>query len=167
GNILGRWSHTFSNGSETTLQLYYDRFGRFDQALDVLNTGDADFQYHFQVGSRHDVVAGGGYRLTDHSYTKSYEITFGSGYRRDNLYNTFIQDQVQLTRSLALTIGSKFEHNSYTGFEVEPSAQLVWTPTNRQTLWASAARAIRQPSWFDAESKLDAATFPLDGGGFG
>jgi len=167
GNVLGRWGHTFSNGSETSLQLYYDRFRRFDQALDILNTGDADFQYHFQVGSRHDVLAGAGYRLSDHTYTQGYEIGFGTGYRRDNLYSTFVQDQVQLKSSLALTIGSKFEHNNYTGFEYEPSAQLVWTPTNRQTVWASGARAIRQPSWFDAESKLDAATFPLDGGGFG
>jgi iron complex outermembrane receptor protein len=168
GNLLGRWGHSFSNGSETTLQVYYDRVRRVDQAsLDTLNTGDADFQYHFQIGSRHDVLAGAGYRLTDHSYTPGYEITFGTGYRRDNLYSTFIQDQVQLTGSLALTVGSKFEHNNYTGFEFEPSAQLVWTPTSRQTVWASAARAIRQPSWFDAESNLNAATFPLQGGGFG
>jgi iron complex outermembrane receptor protein len=167
GNILGRWGHTFSNGSDTSLQLYYDRFRRLDQALDILNTGDADFQYHFHVGFRHDVVAGAGYRLTDHSFTQGYEIGFGSGYRRDNLYSTFVQDQIRLTRSLALTVGSKFEHNSFTGSEYEPSAQLVWTPTSRQTVWASASRAIRQPSWFDAESKLDAATFPLNGGGFG
>jgi len=168
GNILGRWGHTFSNGSETTLQVYYDRVRRLDEAsLDTLNTGDADFQYHFQLGSHHDILAGAGYRLTDHHYIPGYEITFGTGYRRDNLYSTFIQDQIQLTNSLALTVGSKFEHNDYTGFEFEPSAQLVWTPSDRQTVWASAARAIRQPSWFDAESKLDAATFPLQGGGFG
>ncbi len=168
GNVLGRWGHTFSNGSETTLQVYYDRVRRNDEAsVDTLNTGDADFQYHFQIGSRHDVLAGAGYRLTDHNFTPGYEITFGTGYRRDNLYSTFLQDQIQLTSSLALTIGSKFEHNNFTGFEFEPSAQLVWTPTSRQTVWASAARAIRQPSWFDAESKLDAASFPLGGGGFG
>ena len=59
-----------------------------------------------------------GYRLTDHNITPGYEITFGTGYRRDNLYSTFIQDQVQLTSSLALTVGSKFEHNDYTGFEL-------------------------------------------------
>ena len=94
-------------------------------------------------------------------------ITFGTGHRRDGLSNAFVQDQVQLTGSLALTLGSKFEHNDYTGFEYEPSAQLVWTPTDRQTVWASVARAIRQPNWFDAESKFDVTTFPLQGGSFG
>jgi iron complex outermembrane receptor protein len=168
GNVLGRWNHTFSNGSETSMQVYYDRVSRFDQgATDVLNTGDADFQYHVHAGRRHDIVAGAGYRLTDHDYRGGYAIAFGTGHRLDKLLNTFIQDEVSLTNSLALTLGSKFEHNSYTGLEYEPSAQLVWTATGRQTLWASAARAIRQPSWFDTESQFDLATFPQEGGGFG
>ena len=65
-----------------------------------------------------------------------YEIAFGTGHRRDNLVNTFIQDEVKLTNSLWLTLGSKFEHNAYTGFEFEPSTQLVWTPSLRHTVWA-------------------------------
>jgi iron complex outermembrane receptor protein len=166
GNILGRWEHQFSNGSETTVQGYFDRTRRFDQALNVLNTGDVEFQYHFQAGSRHDIVVGAGYRLTDQEYTKGYEVAFGNGHRRDGLANTFIQDEVKLTPSVSLTLGSKVEHNAYTGIEFEPSAQLVWNPSARQTVWASVARAIRQPSWLDAESRLDLATFPLEGGGF-
>ncbi len=166
GNILGRWEHKFSNGSETTVQGYFDRVRRFDQALNVLNTGDVDFQYHFQAGSRHDIVAGAGYRLTDQAYRQGYELAFGNGHRRDSLVNTFIQDEVKLTPSVSLTLGSKVEHNAYTGIEFEPSAQLVWSPSARQTVWASAARAIRQPSWLDAEARLDLATFPLEGGGF-
>ena len=80
--------------------------------------------------------------------------------------NTFIQDEVKLTNTLSVTLGSKIEHNAYPGIEFEPSAQLVWGPSVGHTVWASAARAIRQPSWFNAESRLDVATFPLDGGGF-
>ncbi len=166
GNILGRWEHKFSNGSQTTLQSYFDRARRFDQAINVLNTGDVDFQYHFQAGSRHDIVAGAGYRLTDQTYRQGYEMAFGNGHRRDSLVNTFIQDELKLTPSVSLTLGSKVEHNAYTGIEFEPSAQLVWSPSDGQTVWASVARAIRQPAWFEAEARLDLATSPLDGGGF-
>ncbi len=166
GNILGRWEHKFSNGSETPVQGYYDRVRRFDQALNVVNTGDVDFQYRFQAGSRHDIVAGAGYRLIDQVYRNGYGIALGDGHRRDSLVNTFIQDEVKLTPSVSLTLGSKVEHNAYTGVEFEPSAQLVWIPTARQTVWGSAARAIRQPSWFDAEAQLDLATLPFKGGGF-
>jgi iron complex outermembrane receptor protein len=148
------------------VQGYYDRVRRWDQALNILNTGDLDVQYHFRAGSRHDIVAGAGYRLTDQVYRQGYSITFGDGHRRDGLVNTFLQDEVKLTSSVSLILGSKVEHNAYTGIEFEPSAQLVWSPSARQTVWASASRAIRQPSWFDAEARLDLATVPLGGGGF-
>jgi iron complex outermembrane receptor protein len=167
GNILGRWKHSLANGSETSLQIFYDRYNRFDQAIDVQNTADADFQYHFHLGSRHDIVSGAGFRFTGHNYQGLYDFRYDPSRRRDNLYSTFVQDEITLTNSLALTIGSKFEHNAYTGFELEPGAQLVWTPTDRHTLWLSAAQAISQPSWFDANSQLTAATFPLQDGGLG
>ena len=42
------------------------------------------------------------------------------------LYSGFIQDEIQLAGDrLRLTIGSKFEHNDYTGFEVQPSVRLA------------------------------------------
>jgi iron complex outermembrane receptor protein len=45
-----------------------------------------------------------------------------------------------------LTVGSKFEHNGYTGFEVQPTARLLWTPTEPQAVWAAVTRAVRTPS---------------------
>ncbi len=166
GDILSQWNHVFSNGSEATLKVYYDRFRRVDQALNVVSTGDADFQYHFHFGARNDIVAGIGYRLTDQSYTDGYEIAFGTGHERDNFFSSFIQDQIRLTDTVALTMGTKFEHNVYTGFEYEPSVQLTWSPVMRQTVWASASKAIEQPSWLYEGAMLDAAATPLPGGGF-
>ncbi|MBC8041455.1 MAG: TonB-dependent receptor, partial [Opitutaceae bacterium] len=51
---------------------------------------------------------------------------------------------------LTLTAGTKLEHNDYTGIEIQPSASLVYTPTKRQTLWASVSRAVRTPSVLEA-----------------
>ena len=42
---------------------------------------------------------------------------------------------------LALILGTKLEHNNFTGVEVQPGARLLWTPASRQTLWAAASRA--------------------------
>ena len=166
-NVLGRWGHTFDNASETSVQIYYDRFRRIDQAVNIVGTGDADFQYHFHLGTRNDIVTGAGFRLTDMSYLNGYEAAFGTGHRQDQLTNTFLQDQLRLTKSLSLTLGSKLEHNSYTGFEIEPSVQLVWNISDRTAVWFSAARAIVQPSWLDAAVRLDVATVPLGGDAFG
>ena len=101
--------------------------------------------------------------------------TLGPGYnlkilpaeRTDNLFSVFIQDEIKIADSLFLTLGSKFERNSYTGFEYEPSAQFAWVMSSRHTVWASVARAIRQPARLDFGVRLDAAVVPLGDGAFG
>jgi len=44
---------------------------------------------------------------------------------------------------------------------------LVWSLTDRRSLWFSAGRAIRQPARFDGAINIDYGTEPLPGGGFG
>ena len=48
-------------------------------------------------------------------------------------------------------MGTKLEHNDYTGFEVEPSARLQWNVTPKQMLWAAVSRAVRTPSRIDVD----------------
>ncbi|HTR35709.1 MAG TPA: TonB-dependent receptor [Bryobacteraceae bacterium] len=164
GNLLARWDHVLANGSDMTLQLYDDYSHHIELGFtNVENTVDLDFQHHLSVGSRNDVVWGFGARAINSNYGVSDTLTLLPQHRFDRLYSAFVQDEVKLTGSLALTIGSKFEHNDFTGFEYEPSAQLVWTPANNQTVWLSAARAIRQPSAVDVGLQDDLAVLPAGG----
>ncbi|HEY3840631.1 MAG TPA: TonB-dependent receptor [Bryobacteraceae bacterium] len=166
GDVLGRWTHTLANGSETSLQIYDTllHHGEGDVKL-ANNTLDIEFEHHLAFQSRHDVVWGIDYRFSQNEWTPfaSYAMSMIPAHRLDNLFSTFLQDEIQIRKSLFLTIGSKFEHNSYTGFEVEPSAQLVWTPSERNSLWISAARAIRQPNQLDAgvQENLAAVSTPF------
>jgi iron complex outermembrane receptor protein len=50
-----------------------------------------------------------------------------------------------------LTLGSKLEHNDYTGFEYEPSGRLQWKITDKQMLWAAVSRAVRTPARYDRD----------------
>ena len=76
----------------------------------------------------------------------------------------FLQDTYALIpKALDLTLGTKFEHNDYTGFEVQPSAKLAWYPTANQTVWASVARAVRTPSRGDDGILLNAFAVPSQG----
>jgi iron complex outermembrane receptor protein len=71
------------------------------------------------------------------------------------LYSAFVQDEMELIKErLRLTIGSKIEHNSYTGFEAQPNARLAWTPATGQTIWAAVSRAVRTPSRIDRDFVL-------------
>ena len=165
GDILGRWSHTLANGSDTTLQFYYDGYHRIDRGLnETRNTWDVDFQHHLTIGSRQEIVWGLGYRTTSDNTTAGYAVEYDPPQFRDNLFSAFVQDDIRLTNSLSLILGSKFEHNSYTGFEYEPSAQLVWNLNDRQAFWASASRAIRQPSRADFNLDVYVASFPAGTG---
>lgn len=168
GNILGRWNHMLANGSETSLQIYDDHSrGASVGGLIWQNTLDLDFQDHLVLGSRQDIVWGLGSRVTSLHMGPTYGGIFVPPSRTDLLLSAFFQDEVKISNTLSLTFGSKLEHNVYTGLAFEPSAQLVWNPTARESLWLSAARAVREPDAIDVSIQSDAATFPTGAGSFG
>ena len=148
-NTLGRWTHTVSDTANIKLQAYYDYTAR--EAPDVFDeqrqTFDLDFKNEFAIGDRNQVVWGAGYRLTTDQEKNSGAISFNPANETLNLYSAFVQDELAIIKQrLSFTFGSKFEHNDYTGFEVEPGARLLWTPTEHQAFWVSVSRAVRTPS---------------------
>jgi len=161
-NILGRWAHTLASGSQMSLQMY-DNYSRHLATgfSDSENTLDLDFQYHMKLGSRNDLVWGLGARVIGSDYNTGDSFTILPNHQFDKLFSAFLQDELKLSNSLSLTLGSKGEHNDFTGFEFEPSAQLVWSPTKNQALWLSAARAIREPSNFEDGLRDDVESIPL------
>jgi iron complex outermembrane recepter protein len=159
GDLLARWTHTFANGSDYSVQTYYDQFQRSDAQDSIRQrTVDIDFQHHLAIGSRQDIVWGLGYRAQD----MNLPTTRQTG--RASLYSAFFQDEIQLVSTVWLTLGSKVERNAYTGFEYEPSARIAWAPDAQQTFWASASKAIRQPSFAESAVTLDLGTTPLGPG---
>lgn len=168
GNVLGRWNHVYPSGSETSLQVYYDHLDTvLEGALYVGNTGDLSFQHHLVSRSRHDIVWGFGARAASSSFRPGYSFSLTPPRKIDRLFGAFVQDEISLTRTLFFTFGCKFEHNDYTGFEFEPSAQLVWTASPHQNFWLSAGRAIRQPSRVDAGVNYDLSIVAVPGAPFG
>jgi iron complex outermembrane recepter protein len=168
GDVLGRWVHTLTNGSETSLQVYDTDMGRQESRVKIANnTLDVEFQQHLTAGSRHDIVWGLDYRHSNDSLrpAASNALQVTPPVKRDNLTTAFLQDEIRISESVFLTLGSKFEHNGYTGFEFEPSAQLVWTASDRHSLWASASRAFRQPDHVDTGVLFDQAIASVPGAG--
>jgi iron complex outermembrane receptor protein len=154
GNALGRWTRTLSEGSDLQLQVYYDRSWRdFGSGLtEDLSTYDLDGQHRFQLGRRQEVVWGLSARLMHDDTRSDTSFAFVPATRTLQLYGGFVQDEIALSGDrLRLSLGSKFEHNSYTGFEVQPSARLAWTPAPHHTVWAAVSRAVRTPSRIDRD----------------
>lgn len=148
GNLLARWNKTFSDGSNATIQSYIDYVSRnlfyYKQQKFV---SDLDIQYNLRKLGRNNITLGVGYRLVTDDIERNQYLSYMPSQRSDNLYSAFIQDKISIIEDkLALTIGSKFEHNNYTGFEHQPSARIAYTPTINHTLWASVAKAVRVPN---------------------
>lgn len=82
--------------------------------------------------------------------------------RDDSVYSAFLQDEINLvTDRLWLTLGSKYEHNDYTGNEWQPSAKLLWKPVADHSLWGSAARAVRTPSIVEQYGRVLMGRYPV------
>lgn len=160
-NILSRWKHTFSDTSDMNLQLYYDYakvnsifFDHGDCFKPSIKTYDIDFQHRFRLKDRQEMIWGLGYRLVSDDIINSSNLSMSPRCRDASLYSAFLQDEITLIRDrLKLTLGSKFEDNDYSGFEIQPSGRLLWTPHERHTLWTSISRAVVTPS--RARSDMD------------
>ncbi len=154
GNLVGRWSHPFSATSEARLQLYYDRTERNIPSTfaENLDTYDVDFQHRAVLARRHDVVWGLGYRLINDHVGNSAVLAFLPPHVRRKWFTGFVQDEIALLPDrLHLTVGAKVERNDYTGYEVQPSGRVSWTPAGGGALWAAVSRAVRAPSRIDRE----------------
>jgi len=91
--------------------------------------------------------------------TPTATFFFEPASRTNTLVNIFAQDEIALRPGvLAAVVGSKFEHNSYTGFEFQPTARLRWTPWRGQTIWGGVSRAVRMPARFDTDLRFTAGT---------
>lgn len=154
GNLLGRWTRMFSEDSNLKVQFYYDYTRRVIPGTfsEHLGTYDLDVQHQFPVGERQKIVWGAGYRLLDDDVGNTAALAFLPAQVTRQVFSAFAQDSIVLVpERLQLTIGTKVEHNDYTGFELQPSARLAWTPTARETVWAAVSRAVRTPARIDRE----------------
>jgi iron complex outermembrane receptor protein len=167
GNLIGSWRRQLGKDSDIEARGYFDRTSRFSPQLDeTRNTFDLDLLYHFALRGRQDALLGAGVRWSHDDITNIFQtLAFTPPQETDSIYSWFIQDQIAIAPGkLSLILGSKFEHNNRSGFEVQPNGRLMWTPTPHQTVWVAVTRAVRTPSRLDQDLQLTdflAATPPI------
>ncbi|MFZ0131846.1 MAG: TonB-dependent receptor [Desulfobacterales bacterium] len=147
-HLLGRWQHALSKDSETSLQFYVDHAEKdYDPASGKVSTADLDFQHNLTLAQIHDIVWGLQYRFISDEFRNSPNFTMDPQDLNQSLWSAFVQDQIHLAPDLlTLTLGSKFEHNEFTGLEIQPSLRLMFTPYRQLSLWTAVSRAVRVPS---------------------
>jgi iron complex outermembrane receptor protein len=165
GFLQGVWNHTYSARSGSTLQVSYDAYERNDTVGDHRGTANVDFSYHSAIGDRHNLAWGLNYSNSNSHSAGTFFTSFVPANLDTQIFGAFLQDEIAIIPDqLYLTVGTKLEHNYYTGFNVMPSARAAWTPTSHQTLWAAISDAVRSPAAFDAGFRGNVSSFPGPGG---
>ncbi len=160
GNLLGRWTRSLRDDSELSFQAYYDRVQFQSLFADAtVDTVDLDFQHRFHFSPRQEIIWGVGYRFIQDNLDNGDRVFVEPESDQQNLASAFIQDQITLIEDqLALTLGAKLEHNDFTGYEFQPNIRMLWSPSNRQSIWASVARAVRTPSRGEVDGRIISPT---------
>lgn len=152
GNLLGRWTYKLNGGSSVQLQAYYDQQNRdYLVATDRLQTFDVQAQHNVALGTRHQLVWGGQYRVWRSAFRSLVAFGFPDEDATISLGSLFAQDEVTLAPKLKLTVGMKAEYNSYSGFDLLPNLRLAWKLSDAHMLWTAVSRSVRTPSRIDRE----------------
>jgi len=155
-NLLGRWRRESPEDWAIEGQAYLDYTYRllptqFEEKR-LTYAGAAKYQ---RMTSRHNLLAG-----VDALVSRDEIGNFGfaklvPGRRTTHTLGVFVQDTVALAPTQALTVAAKLEHNSFSGFEFQPSLRHAWTPNERTTLWGAVSRAVRTPVRVDEDLVIE------------
>jgi iron complex outermembrane receptor protein len=158
-NLLARWNRQLADGSSVHVQTYYDHTERDDPLAfrDRMDIFDIEAHHAIAPMGRHKILWGGGYRYARDSTETHFNalnplpVVFMPASRSLDWGNLFVQDEIQLTDAVDLTLGAKVESNVYTGVEFLPSVRLAWKPADNHLIWGAASRAVRAPARLDRD----------------
>ncbi len=157
GNLLARWHRRMARHGDIQIQASYDRtYLLGPQVGETRSTFDADFVHHLPSLRRQVLRWGLGLRVSPSDIIQTVEgLDVLPHSETGSNYSAFLEDEIALVPSrLSLTIGSKLDYNNYTGAEAQPSARILWRPTDRQSLWTAVTQSVRTPSRLEEGLRL-------------
>jgi iron complex outermembrane receptor protein len=165
GFVQSIWTHTFSERSDTTLSGSYDMYERSDLLQDHRKTGSLDFRHHYAGGERQEVVWGATFRYTTEESQGSTWLSLVPPDQNETIFSFFVQDEIKaIPDRIYVTVGSKFENNTYSGFAAMPTARAVYQFNRRRMAWAAVSRAVRSPAEIDTSLRLNVGATTLPDG---
>ncbi|MDB6094098.1 MAG: TonB-dependent receptor plug [Verrucomicrobia bacterium] len=152
-NILGHWHRALGSESEFDVVTYFDHTHRVIPLTweEERDTASLALKYRLVAG-RQDLLVGMDSAFSWDDIAHLSIITLEPAKRLTHTIGLYVQDTVTLVPNLtALVLGLKGEHNSFSGFEGDPSVRGLWTPDRHTTMWAAVSRAVRPPVRIDQD----------------
>ena len=165
GYVESIWRHTQSGGSDFAVTGSYDTYERGDLLNDHRKTESLDFRHHYQMSERQELVWGATYRHTSGESQGSNWLSLVPPNQTENIFSVFVQDEIAaIPDKLYVTLGSKFENNTYSGFAAMPTARVLYQVNRRQSMWAAVSRAVRAPAETDTSLRENVGAVTLPNG---
>ena len=157
-NLIARWTRVDAEGDRLRVRGYVDHTyrdlpGTFTERRDTL---DVELQQSLAPRGRHQWTWGVGARHSADEVGSTSFARFDPPKRSTLTPHAFAQDVIALTDALRLTLGTKLEHNDFTGFELQPQVRAAWRLADGAMLWGAVSRAVRVPSRLDRDLTLTA-----------
>jgi len=147
-HLLARFERVYSADTNLSLQTYYTR-GKRDEAIGVWSSDifDVEIQHRFMLSDQIEMIWGTGYRYyTDHLRESAW-LSFLPDQDESHIFNFSFQEDIHINPfGLKLTLGSKFEYNEGTGWEVQPTIRFLKRMKEKQAVWGAFSRAVRPPN---------------------
>jgi iron complex outermembrane receptor protein len=160
GDVNFRYQTAKADSTGLMVQAYFDRTLRTHAFLgETRDTIDIDFVDRFKTGGSNLLSVGAGLRWSPFQIIPqipSDSLVPPTGL--DHIYTGFLQDEISVDKAVHLTVGAKLQQNNYSGFDALPSGRLLWSPNDKQTLWAGITRSVTTPSDIEENFLLQGVT---------
>jgi outer membrane receptor protein involved in Fe transport len=164
-----RYQHTFADSWDVLVRTFYDRYtyqgtyiyaSSLDPAQITPNLDFADgkwwgaeLQLSKTVLSRNRITAGGEYRDNIRQDQTNYNLNPYSllldDKRNSFVGAVFLQDELTITKSLALNAGFRYDYYSTISASLDPRAALIYRPWSRTAFKLIYGEAFRAPNVYE------------------
>lgn len=162
-NVMGRWIHKSFAGAETTVQASYAHVEQPETGTIVRgNTATLSLQHEMSIGLRHDVVFGTEYDFRAANTALTLPIVWWTPSNPEyGVASGFVQDEILFRNgNVRLTAGLRLEHDSFSGFALQPNLRGLWKVNPRNSIWLAYSQSSSSPSPSDTEMQVNIAAFP-------
>lgn len=160
--LLARYDRNTAPGASYYAQLDYTHE---EQAGKVHALGQDTLHFELQqripLSNAHDFSHNFEYRYSADRFDGNFADRLIPSEDTSHLVNYSAQDDFSLIPDrLRLTLGSKFEHHSYTGFGYMPNGRLLFNVNDRNSVWIAVSRALADPSRIEESVQIPVFAAP-------
>ena len=124
------------------------------QSWESRTTYNLDGQHAIRLAPRYHFIWGGGVRSTVSRTQPTDLIFFEPEDRTIHQVHGFAQTEITLWPDFSVTLGTRGERTTFSGFELQPAVRVKYTPEPDSLIWGAISRAVRTPTRFDQDLRV-------------